>query len=352
MQRWDAVELASWSWSGLRESRDDAPAIGGRPRYNGGEHLVGSLRGPIVEADPFDEAIASWSAQTPAGTWIEVRLRVSFARRWTRWYSLGVWAETTGTVARHSVPEQRDADGEVLTDVLRLSARGQGYQAEGLLFSLQPEVLPVVRSFSVVTSTTEASSPLRAERAAWGRVLEVPQRSQMVYPDGGEAWCSPTAVSMVLAHYGIEVPVPSAAADTYDWAYDGCGNWSFNTAYAARFGLDAYVARFASLFEVERAILAGNPIVTSYAWEPGELDGAPVERSAGHLGVVVGFDERGNPVVNDPAAPNDAGVRRAYPRGQFERQWLVRSSGTAYVIRPADGRARAAASRGEAATAE
>jgi hypothetical protein len=320
--------------------------------YNGGEHVVGSLRGPIVEADPFDEAIASWCARTPPGTWMEVRLRVSFALRWTRWYSLGVWAETTETVARHSVPEQRDEDGEVLTDVLRLAAYAQGYQAEVLLFSLHPDVLPIVRSFSVVTSTREGSSPWRAERAAWGRVLEVPQRSQMVYPDGGEAWCSPTAVSMVLAHHGIAVPVPNAAADTYDWAYEGCGNWSFNTAYAARFGLDAYVARFASLFEVERAILAGNPIVTSYAWEPGELDGAPIERSAGHLGVVVGFDERGNPVLNDPAAPSDSEVRRTYSRGQFERQWLLRSSGTAYVIRPPERRAHAAAARGEAATRE
>jgi hypothetical protein len=155
----------------------------------------------------------------------------------------------------------------------------------------------------------------------------------MAYPDGGEAWCSPTSVSMVLAHYGIDVPVPRAAADTYDWAYDGCGNWSFNVAYASRFGLDAYVDRFSSLFEVERAILEGVPVVASYAWDAGELEGAPVERTDGHLGVIVGFDERGDPVLNDPAAPEDRAVRRSYPRWQFERQWLLRSGGTAYVIR-------------------
>ena len=333
MHRWDAEELASWSWSGVRESRDDAPLIGDRPMYNGGEHLVGELRGPLVDADPFAEAVASWAAETPEGTWLEARVRASVARRWTRWYSLGVWAETTATAARHSVPGQRDEDGEVATDVLRLAARAQSFQAELLLFSMRADVLPRVRAFSVVTSTPGAGRPYRADRAAWGTVLEVPRRSQMVYPDGGEAWCSPTCVAMALAHYGIDVAVPDAAADTYDWAYGGSGNWSFNVAYAARFGLDAHVARFGSLFEVERAILGGVPIVTSYAWERGELDGAPVDRSDGHLGVVIGFDERGDPVVNDPAAPRDDEVRRTYPRWQFERQWLLRSGGAAYVIR-------------------
>ncbi len=334
--RWDASELASWSWSGLRDSFDDAPPIKARPMYNGGAFLLGGLRGPIVESDPFDETVTSWAAQTPAGTWIEARLRASFGRRWTRWYSLGVWAETTEIVARHSVPGQRDEDAEVATDVLRLAARAQAFQPELLLHALRRDVLPHVRSFTVVTSRAGAAGVRRADRAAWGRVLEVPPRSQMLYPDGGEAWCSPTAVSMVLAHYGIDVAVARVAADTYDWAYDGYGNWSFNVAYAARFGLDTYVARFGSLRDVERAVLAGVPVVTSYAWEPGELQGAPLERSEGHLGVVVGFDDAGDPIVNDPAAPRDADVRRTYRRREFERQWLRRSGGAAYVIRPPD----------------
>ncbi len=333
LHRFDAADLAAWSWSGLLESRDDAPPVLGRPMYNGGPHLVGTLRSPIVESDPFDEAVASWAATTPDGTWLEARIRASFARRWTRWYSLGVWAEQLDTVARHSLPGQRDDDGEVMTDVLRLGGRAQGFQLELLLFTLRADSLPLARSASVVTTASGGARQLRAERSAWGCVLDVPGRSQMVYPNGGEAWCSPTAVAMVLPYYGIDVAVPQAATDTYDWAYGGCGNWSFNVAYAARFGLDAYVMRFPSLYEVEQAIRESVPIIASYAWEPGELDGAPVERSGGHLGVIVGFDERGDPVVNDPAAPRDDAVRRAYPRGQFERQWLLRSGGTAYVIR-------------------
>ena len=338
LHRWDASELASWSWSGVRETIDDHPRLNGHPMYNGGPHLVGSLRGPIVETDPFDEAIASWNASTPPGTWLELRLRASFARgRWTRWYSLGVWAEGTETIARHSVPGQRDEDADVETDIVRLTARAQAFQAELLLFSLAADVLPRAGSVTVLTSGGGAPRPFRADRAAWGTVLDVPSRSQMLYPQGGEAWCSPASVAMVLAHFGFDVEVPAAAAGTYDWAYGGCGNWSFNVSFAGRFGLDAYVTRFASLADVERLVSERAPVVVSYGWEPGELDGAPLERSGGHLGVVVGFDEKGDPVVNDPAAPRDEEVRRVYRRWQFERQWLVRSGGTAYVIRPREG---------------
>jgi hypothetical protein len=48
--------------------------------------------------------------------------------------------------------------------------------------------------------------------------------------------------------------------------------------------------------------------------------------------VIVGFTSTGDPVVNDPAASSDAGVRRTYDRGQFENAWLRKSGGAAYVI--------------------
>src|SRR5919204_1016612 len=327
LARFDATDLAGWSWTGLSEATDER-TIEGRPMYNGGAHLVGTLRSPVLELPPFDEVVPSWTALTPPGTWIEMRLRVAFMTRWTRWYSLGVWAEGDEPVARHSVPDQRDGDAEVATDTLRTAVAVQTLQAEIALFTLSADVLPLVLSLALATSSPAPKREFRVERAAWGRVLDVPPRSQMVYRDGGEAWCSPVSVTMVLAYHGIDVSVADAARATYDWAYGGCGNWPFNTGFAARHGLDAYVARYDSLHEVERDIVAGVPIVASYAWDEGELSGAPLARVDGHLGVIIGFDERGDPVVNDPAAPRDELVRRTYRRSEFERQWLGRSRGT------------------------
>jgi hypothetical protein len=132
-----------------------------------------------------------------------------------------------------------------------------------------------------------------------------------------------------------EARVRAAVAGVYDWVFDGHGNWPFNTAYAAAAaGLEGYVTRLASLAEAEAWIAAGVPVVMSYSWTEGQLPNAPVSSSEGHLGVLVGFDASGNPVMNDPAGATDGEVRRSYPRADFEALWLDHSGGTAYVIHP------------------
>ena len=163
----------------------------------------------------------------------------------------------------------------------------------------------------------------------------------MVYPDGGNVWCSPTSVSMVLAYWqGYCGSVRSrASAQTvdgvFDWRYDGHGNWPFNTAYAAHEGMEAQVARFTS-FARRRATgsTAGVPVVFSCAWKKGEVTGSAVSSSDGHLAVIVGFDAAGNPIVNDPAAATNEDVRRTYDRAELETVWLRASGGTVYLIYP------------------
>ena len=157
----------------------------------------------------------------------------------------------------------------------------------------------------------------------------------MIYPGGGEVWCSPTSVSMILAFWGVQVTVPAAAKATYDSAYDGTGNWSFNVAYAGSLGLRAYVSRLPGLAAAERYVSVGIPLAISLGWKKGELPGAAIPASSGHLMVLVGFDKAGNPVLNDPAAASNESVRRSYPRAVFERLWQEHSGGTVYVMAPA-----------------
>src|SRR4029434_7877266 len=98
-------------------------------------------------------------------------------------------------------------------------------------------------------------------------------RSQMIYPDGGEVWCSPTSLSMVLAHWSsvLALPaltetVPVAAKSTYDAVYDGTGNWPFHTAHAAALGggaLGAFVTRMWRIEQLERLTAADLPVVIS-----------------------------------------------------------------------------------------
>ncbi|MFC4456250.1 peptidase C39 family protein [Deinococcus sonorensis] len=296
----------------------------------------GTLTGPPTAAAPFDELVPSWNARTPAGSSVTVEVR---ARKpggdWTRYYSLGRWQSGEG---RSSLNGQSDADGTLSTDTLSLKAKASGYQYRVTL-QAGPGGGPTLSLLAFSTSEQARRAALLGQpgdRSAWGRVLDVAPRSQMPYPNGGEVWCSPTSTSMILKYWGIDVPVPQAAQATYDAAYQGTGNWPFNTAWAGSLGLRAFVARLPSLRAAEDYLRTGIPLAVSLGWRVGELPGAPIPSSSGHLMVLIGFDAAGNPVLNDPAAPTDATVRRSYPRAAFERLWLTHSGGTVYVIAPPD----------------
>jgi hypothetical protein len=184
--------------------------------------------------------------------------------------------------------------------------------------------------------------------------LSVPMSSQMTHSGqhpqwggGGEAWCSPTSTSMVMRYFGAG-PTPAdydwtryaegyinhAARYTYDYRYEGTGNWPFNTAYSAGYALDSFVTRLGSLREAEAFIKAGIPLVASIAFKSGELTGSPISSTPGHLLVIRGFAADGRVIANDPAASKNSTVRRVYSRSQFEKAWLGGSGGVVYVIRP------------------
>jgi len=327
---------------------DPYPAGGyyGRNFYNGGDFLVGEAIGPVTATSfGFFEAISSWNASTPAGTWIESQIRAQIDGRWTKWYNLGIWASDYSTIQRHSVKLQGDSDGYVAVDTLVLSDKqpaATAFQLKLRLFSQSSTAAPSVRNAAVTYSTSapkKAGTLAPGDPSLWNQVLEVPQCSQMVYPDGGEVWCSPTSTSMVLGYWehdtGPCAPRVHAAVDgVYDWVYDGHGNWPFNTAYAATHNMEGYIARFTSMADAEKWIAAGVPVIISYAWKNSNLTGAPIPSSNGHLAVLVGFDAAGNPVVNDPAAPSDATVQRTYLRSELEARWLEASGGTVYLIYP------------------
>lgn len=358
---WQGVDLTDWALTGVTATdghlvmdaagassgMDPYPAGGyyGGNFYNGSSFLVSEAVSPEVPVGfGFSELIVSWNAETPDGTWVETLARAKMGDQWTKWYNLGVWASGTGTIQRHSVKLQGDSDGYVAVDTLVLSSKktlASQYQIKVRFFSVNGSTLPSVRYVSAAYSTSvpKKFTLSSGDPSTWNKVISVPECSQMVYPDGGNVWCSPTSVSMVLSYWqgytdACEPVVLETVEGVYDWVYDGHGNWVFNTAYAASKGFTASVQRFTSLDQVEPLINADIPVVFSFAWGKGDLTNAAIESSNGHLAVIVGFDEVGNPIVNDPAAAGDADVQRTYLRSELEAVWLGNSGGTVYIIQP------------------
>lgn len=339
---------------GLCTGHDPYAAGGyaGRNYYNGGRFAYGVLLSPIYNTLSFNRAVPSWVAATPPGTWVQVHLRVlSSSGLWTGWARMPVWASSAHLVQRHAIDGQNDVNTD--TFVLASGQQAVGFQLSVSLFATlhgaaTPSASPALHRLSLALyPTTPAPAP--RTHPAWGVDLAVPVRSQMLsiyrslgYGGGGEAWCSPTSVSMLLAYWAkklsrpdLLVSVPAAARGAYDWTYGGAGNWPFNIAYATAFpGMDGYVARLGSLDETEHFIADGVPLALSIAFAPGGLPGAPIDSTNGHLIVLRGFTMSGDPIANDPAAPDASTVRRVYPRAALGQAWLFGSGGTAYVLYP------------------
>lgn len=309
------------------------------------------------------ELVSSWNADTPHGTWLQVEMRGHVTGgAATKWYVMGRWAADDTDVHRTSVPDQKDANGDISVDTF-VAASGvklNDYQLRVTLYRAPgSHAAPSVRQLGAMASNVpqRATVPASPLGGAEGIELKVPRYSQDIhkgqYPEydgGGEAWCSPTSTSMVVSYWGrgpskadmswvdpsyADPQVDYAARNTYDYDYEGAGNWPFNAAYAGRFGLDGFITRLRSLTELEQFIKLGIPVVTSQSFKADELPGAGYSTN-GHLMVIIGFTKSGDVIANDPASPTDAAVRHVYPRADFENVWQRSSSsgGVVYVITP------------------
>jgi hypothetical protein len=319
----------------------------------------------VTPGHPFTELVPSWNVRTPGDSWVEVEARTSSdGIHWSRWWSLGCWAETDGEIHPTSVPGQGDDTTAVSTDVL--AARGEvtwtSYQLRvSLMRRPDSDEAPTVSLLGAVLSSPGPSPDApSAGGKARGVELPVPAYSQQLHRGqdphlnhGGESWCSPTATSMALGRWDLgpsadelawvdptyaDPVVNHAARHVFDHAYDGAGNWSFNTAYAARYGAESFVTRLRSLDEAELFVAAGIPLVASVSFRRDQLDGAGYD-TAGHLLVVTGFDDAGDVICHDPAShgvPSNDEVRVVFDREQFSKVWQDSSDGLVYVIRPDD----------------
>lgn len=301
--------------------------------------------------------VASWSARTPGDSRIRVEVRGRSGSTTSSWDTLAIWANGDQHVRRTTISGQDDDLGSVSVDTWVVPDGVTSYQLRVTMIRRAGQrATPRVASVGAMASALPSVDDVTTSRpgVAGGIVLDVPRYSQMVhsghfpeYGAGGEAWCSPTSTSMVLGYYDalpkpkayrwvgaghVDPWVDHAARMTFDEEYDGTGNWPFNTAYASTLVPTAFVTRLRSLREAERFIKKGIPLVASIAFGPGELTGAPISSTDGHLLVIVGFTASGDVVVNDPAADSRAGVRRTYDRGEFEDAWVPASGGTVYVI--------------------
>ncbi|MGP2438185.1 peptidase C39 family protein [Streptomyces sp. JW3] len=302
-------------------------------------------------AVPSTEAIVSWNAHTPGGTWLQAELKGTYSDGTdTPWYVMGRWAAGDQDIRRTSVDDQSDGRSSVWTDTFAIDDASTGLRLVSYRLRLTlyrrpgTRTTPTVWRLGAMGSDIPDRFTVPASTPGLAQELAVPRYSQEIhkgqypeYDNGGEAWCSPTSSQMIIEYWGgrltaeqlawvdpsyADPQICHAARYTFDYQYDGCGNWPFNAAYAATFdGLQGVVTRLGSLTDLETLIAAGIPAITSQSFLAEELTGAGYGTS-GHLMTVIGFTADGDVIAGDPASDSDEAVRRVYRRREWENIWL------------------------------
>lgn len=288
----------------------------------------------VETAFAFDDLVGSWNADVPAGAMLELQAQTRGDEGWSPWFNLAVQKGKEF----FSVDRQENAVGFVDVDTLKLKRKATAFRYRLLLSAPRKPI--VVRLAAVTVSDDDAPSlPPAFSTGPWVRELKLRPRSQMEEQEKyRHDICSPTSLAMVLDYWGERrstVEIADLVRDSQTAIY---GHWPFNAAAAGLLGEEAYVSRLNGLEELQEQIARGRPVVVSVTFGLGELSGAPIKRTKGHLMVVVGFTPTGDVIALDPAAPSRATARRVYDRLEFHKVWRVNKRGLAYLVGPLKGR--------------
>ncbi len=316
-----------------------------------------TLTSPLINLGfPWSEAILSWNTSAPDSAQFEFEAAPQFEGVAPRFYPMGSWGLAKEPYRRKSLKQEFDPQVSIDTDTLVLKQPVTSLRVRIKILGAQTPTPNWIKFLAVSCSgpKTQASIPSPNPATPPPKTLEshpreplgtsparepiqllVPALSQLDYPDG-KAWCSPTSLTMTLNYWGkklhredLLVNVPRTAAAVFDPDWGGTGNWSFNAAFAGTFpGMRAYVTRFEMLAQIETCVRLGVPVIASVSYN--RLKGLD-KGGSGHLVVCIGFEQNGDPILNDPGTSVE--IKRSIPKARFKAAW-AESKNTVYIICP------------------
>jgi len=247
-------------------------------------------------------------------------------------FAAGVWSPW---IAGATIGRARFAGGRTRTETLvcEIDEFIANPPAERIRLALRARVEPGQSSLTAswCVSLSAWSPGSDANPASGGARLVVPALSQMEEDAAiRHRVCSPTCVAMVLAYHGHRAAVADLAGEMLQPELDLYGVWPAAIRAASRRGIGGYVLRFPDWAAAAWCLERGMPVIASVRYGGGELTGAAIGETSGHLLVLTG-QAGGDVFVNDPAAPSAAEVARRYRLDELRRVWLGRT-GIGYVL--------------------
>ena len=306
----------------------------------------GTYTSVVLGTAPFEYMVASWGADTPTGTWIEVSARayVDMKKGWTEWLSWGKWSDS---VKRGSVSGECDL-AYMDTDTFTISGKdgetASKIQLKVTLHANADGVSPTVRQLGVTYKNTLEGQYITP--VYYGEAVELPEKvlldtpaySQMVREQSiAGSMCSATTICTLLNDRGEDTLPEEIALIDYDSDYDGFGNWAFSVAAAGSYGYDVYI-QYADLDIVRQELAHGYSVGINVKYSSSSngqypyLENGAAGSTGGHLITITGYETIDGVdyfYSSDSAAGSDAGCLRRYRADQLDAAW---SAKVAYII--------------------
>ncbi len=242
---------------------------------------------------------------------------------------------TLASIGKYSESEnnyKNEANGNIMSDIDYWKVKGikKLFMRFRILANNVEELLSHPWVLSIYVDKIESNKKSDNKHTTMNP-LPVPQKSQMVASEQiRQRICSPTSVSMVVDYFGKKSSIIDMSRLTYNKQHDMYGLWPAGIWAASRYGLLGYIYRFSLWQEVVWLLAKKIPVIASIQYDEGELTGALMNKTTGHLVVIKGIGQN-YVAVNDPAAPDEESVEREYDLTQFSRHWF-RKNGIGYVL--------------------
>lgn len=275
---------------------------------------------------PFNIGLPSWNGTAPGDSGgFRVLIRVPYSSGWSPWLDVGYWKANLWPSKSTSF-----GGGRIDIDIVELNYYTNQWQfaielkrQAGSVTSPTVSLLSLFISDSRTTQSINYASILNDQPEP----IFIPTTFLAQYRISNEiggSICSPTTVAMILLSCNIQVDPLQFALDTYDPYWQIFGVWPRVVQNASEYGVKGTVTRYRTWSEAREVLAQGGRIGMSI--------GAPLY--GGHLVMLAGFTENGDPIVHDPARTYD-GYAHVFNKYDLSRSWFAKG-GVAYTIFPKD----------------
>ncbi|MEA1898266.1 MAG: C39 family peptidase [Bacteroidota bacterium] len=279
---------------------------------------------PQSASNFFNRGLPSWNGHAPEdqSSSFKVLMRFKVNNLWQRWVTVGYWDKEIWPSYGYTT----FTGGNVAIDYVKLDYYIKEFQFKVLFKrnSVGSEA-PSVKQLGFFVSDSRTTDDVSVNTIVNDNPGAIYIPTEFIYqsavdPVIGGSICSPASTSMVLRSYDIEVEPYEFALRTKDQYWGIFGVWPRAVQHAHEYGLEGSVTRYRNWSETYEILNAGGRIVISV--------GQPLS-SAGHLIMLAGFDNNGNPIVHNSAYSN--GEAYMHDKYDITKAWFEKG-GISYTF--------------------